>query len=106
MSPAGLLHATAHDRAAVLHKGRRIAAELAGEACNPGSDLTMVDRLALAALSLAVDIEASLRAGVAPCTIQARAGLAEGLAEIERGAIPVIPSAPAVGTSQGHRHAS
>ncbi|MGI4941000.1 MAG: hypothetical protein ACRYHQ_10645 [Janthinobacterium lividum] len=82
MSPAGLLHATAHDHAAVLHKGRRIAAELAGEACDPGSDLTMVDRLALATLSLAVDIEASRRAGVEPCTVQAHAWLAE----IERAA--------------------
>ena len=105
MSPAGLLHATAHDRAAVLHKGRRIAAELAGEACDAGSDLTMADRLALAALSLSVDIEASRRAGVEPCTAQAHAWLAEGLAEIERGALPIIPPTFAVGSSQGHRHA-
>ena len=84
MSPAGFLHATAHDRAAVLHKSRRIAAELAGEACDPGSDLTMADRLALAALSLAVDVEASRRAGVEPLTAQVRPWLAEELAEIER----------------------
>ena len=84
MSSAGLLNATAHDRAAVLHKGRRIAAELAGEACDPGSDLTMADRLALSALSLAVDIEASRRAGVEPLTAQMRQRLAEELAEIER----------------------
>ena len=73
MSPAGHFYATARDRAAVLHKGRRIAAELAGEACDPGSDLTMADRLALAALSVAVDVEESRRVGVEPCTALARA---------------------------------
>ncbi len=76
--------ATAHDRAAVLQKGRRVAAELAGEACDPASPLRMVDRLALATLSLAVDIEASRLAGVEPLTVEVRAGLAEALARIER----------------------
>lgn len=75
---------TAHGRAAVLQKGRRIAAELAGEACDPASPLRRVDRLALATLALAVDVEASRLAGVEPLTAVARTGLADALARIER----------------------
>ncbi len=77
--------ATAHDRAAVLQKGCRIAAELAGEACDPASPLHWVDRLALATLALAVDVEASRLAGVEPLTSEALAQLADALARIERG---------------------
>ncbi len=76
--------AAAHDRAAVLQKGRRIAAELAREACDPASPLHWVDRLALATLSLAVNVEASRLAGVQPLTAEARAHLADALARIER----------------------
>ena len=75
--------ATAHDRAAVLAKGRRIAAGLAAEARDPASPLRWVDRLALATLALAVDVEASRLVGVEPLTAEARAQLAEALARIE-----------------------
>ncbi len=67
----------------VLRVGRRIAAELSSEAVDPAAALTMTDRLALAALSLAVDVEVSRCAGVEPCTAQARARLAHELASIE-----------------------
>ena len=50
----------------VLEVSRRIAAELAAEAANPDAGLTLTDRIAFAALALAVDIEASRRAGVEP----------------------------------------
>ena len=66
-----------HDHTAVLRAGRRVAAELAGEATNPTADLTMSDRLALA-----VDLEASRRAGVEPVA-EAREVLAGALARIE-----------------------
>ena len=71
-----------HDRASVLQVGRRIAAELAHEAVDPTADLTMADRLALATLALAVDLEASRRAGVEPVP-EAREVLAGALAHIE-----------------------
>ena len=71
-----------HDRASVLQVGRRVAAELAGEAVDPVADLTMADRLALATLALAVDLEASRRAGVEPVP-EAREVLADTLARIE-----------------------
>ena len=72
-----------HDRVAMLRAGRLVAAELAGEAVDPEATLTMADRLALATLALAVDLEASLRAGVEPCTTKAREWLADALAEVE-----------------------
>ena len=72
-----------HDRAAALQLGRRVAAELAHEATDPTADLTMADRLALATLALAVDLEASRRAGVEPIS-GAREMLAGALARIER----------------------
>ena len=71
-----------HDRVAMLRAGRLVAAELAGEAIDPLATLTMADRLALATLALAVDLEASRRAGVQPCP-NARDMLAGALAEIE-----------------------
>ena len=71
-----------HDRVAMLRTGRLMAAELAGEAVDPAADLTMADRLALAALALAVDPEASRRAGVEPVA-EAREVLAGALARIE-----------------------
>ena len=71
-----------HDRVAVLRTGRLVAAELAREAIDPLATLTMADRLALAALALAVDLEASRRAGVEPVA-EARDMLATALAEIE-----------------------
>jgi hypothetical protein len=67
----------------MLRAGRLIAAELAGEAIDLEAVLTMADRLALATLSLAIDLEVSARAGVEPCTITARAWLADELALIE-----------------------
>ena len=66
----------------MLQAGRRVASDLAAEGVDPAADLTMADRLALCALSLAVDIEASRRAGVAPCP-NARDMLATALTEIE-----------------------
>ena len=71
-----------HNRVAMLRAGRRVAAELAGEAVDPEADLTMADRLALATLALAVDLEASRRAGVEPVP-KAREVLAGALARIE-----------------------
>ena len=71
-----------HDRASVLQIGRRVAAELAHEAVDPAADLTMADRLALATLALAVDIEVSARVGVEPVA-EAREVLADTLARIE-----------------------
>lgn len=62
MSGATLL--LAHNRAAILQKGRRIADELAGEARDPSNDLTMAERIALAALSLAIDLEVARRAEI------------------------------------------
>ncbi len=76
MSPAP------HDRAAMLQAGRRVASDLAAEGVDPAADLTMADRLALATLALAVDLEVSARAGVEPCP-NARDMLAAALAEIE-----------------------
>ena len=75
----------AHDRAAMLQLGRRVAGELAGEAIDPETALTMADRLALATLALAVDLEVSARAGVEPVA-EARDVLAEALARIEAAA--------------------
>ena len=72
-----------HDRASVLQVGRRVAAELAGEAVDPAADLTMADRLALATLALAVDLKVSRRAGLEPMA-GARVMLAAALAEIRR----------------------
>lgn len=83
MKPATLL--TAHGRASVLQLGRRVAAELAGEAIDPAADRTMADRLALATLALAVDLEASRRAGVEPVA-EACEVLAGALARIEANA--------------------
>ena len=76
MSPAS------HDRAAMLRAGRLVAAELAGKAIDPNAVLTMADRIALATLALAVDLEVSTRAGVEPCA-NAHDMLANALAEIE-----------------------
>ena len=76
MLPAG------HGAFATLQLGRRVAAELAGEAIDPEADLTMADRLALATLALAVDLEVSCRAGVEPIA-EARETLAGALARIE-----------------------
>ena len=77
----------------VLRLGRRIAAELAGQACDPDADMSMADRFALATLSLAVDEEASRRAGVEPLTGETLPLLAADLARIERTTLPT-PSAP------------
>ena len=68
----------------VLRVGRRIAAELASEAVDPAAALTMTDRLALAALSLSVDVEVSRCAGVAPLDHEVRPMLAAALADLER----------------------
>ena len=76
------MSAALHERAAMLRAGRLVAAELAGEAIDPEAVLTMADRLALCALSLAIDLEVSARAGVEPCP-QARDMLAGALAQIE-----------------------
>ena len=76
MLPAG------HGTFATLQLGRRVAAELAGEAIDAEADLTMADRLALATLALAVDLEVSRRAGVEPIA-EAREILASALARIE-----------------------
>ena len=77
---------TPHDLALVLQHGRRVSAELAVEAIDPDADLTMADRLALCSIALAVDIEASRRAGVEPLTDLNREMLAAALAEIEASA--------------------
>jgi hypothetical protein len=73
---------TPHERVAMLQAGRLVAAELAGEAIDPEAVLTMADRLALATLALAVDLEASRRAGVEPVA-EAREVLAGALARLE-----------------------
>ncbi len=67
----------------ILLVGRRIAADLAGEACNPVSALPMADRMALAAMALAVEAEAAERAGVDPMTAETLPVLAAALARIE-----------------------
>ena len=72
------------DQAAVLELGRRIAADLAREAVDPAAALTMADRLALATLALAVEVETSRRAGVEPLDHEVRPALAAALADIER----------------------
>ncbi len=74
-----------HEAFATLQLGRLVAAELAGEAIDPEADLTMADRLALATLALAVDLEVSRRAGVEPIA-EAREILAGALARIEANA--------------------
>lgn len=84
MSPAIFSHATAHDRATLLQKGRRIAADLAIASRDPAAKLTMPDRIALGALSLVVDAEVCRLAGVEPRTTAARAEIAAALTEIER----------------------
>ena len=76
------MSAAPHDRVAILRAGRLVATELAGEAIDPEAVLTMADRLALATLALAVDLEASRRAGVEPVP-EAREVLAGALARIE-----------------------
>ena len=68
----------------LLRLGRRVAAELAREAINPAAALAMADRLALATLALAVDVEASRRAGVALLDHEVRPMLAAALADLER----------------------
>ncbi len=65
----------------MLRLGRLVAAELVGEALDPDADLTKADRLALAALALAVDIEVSRRAGV-ELMANAREKLADALAGV------------------------
>ena len=83
----------------VLEVSRRIAAELAAEALDPGVDLTMADRMALATLSLAVDAEASRRGGVEPVA-GAHGKLATGLALIETAAA----TSPASARCSGSRY--
>ena len=83
-----------HHRLEVLQIGRRVAAELAGEAVDPSSALSMVDRYALATLAIAVDAEASRRAGAEPMTAQMLPLLAADLARIERGAPPTYSEPP------------
>ena len=73
-----------HHRFEVLRLGRRVAAELSGEAIDPASALSMADRMALVTLAIAVDTEASRLAGVEPMTAQALPTLAEALTAIER----------------------
>ena len=75
---------TPHDRASVLIVGRRIAADLATRALDPASGLRMADRVALAALVMAVDIEACRQAGVEPPTAELRAALSAALADVEQ----------------------
>ena len=70
-----------HAAFAMLRLGRLVAAELVGEALDPDADLTKADRLALAALALAVDIEVSRRAGV-ELMANAREKLADALAGV------------------------
>ena len=69
---------------AVLRLGRQVAAALAREATDPALVLPMADRLAVAALALAVEIEASHRAGVASRDDETRSALATALADLER----------------------
>ena len=104
MSPAVL--PAGHDRHEVLPLGRRIAAELAGEALDPAAALTIADRMGLATLALAVEVEAARRAGTEPMTAEALPALAAALARFEREtATVVIPPAPAVDSPRGHHHA-
>ncbi len=104
MSPAVL--PAGHDRHEVLALGRRIAAELAGEALDPAAALTMADRVALATLALEVEAEAARRAGAEPLSADALPALAAALARVERETVPVvIPPAPAAGSPRGHHHA-
>lgn len=81
-----------HHRFEVLQLGRRVAAELADQAVNPASHITMADRFALAALSLAVDAEAAQRAGFEPLTAEALPALASALARIERASVLTHPA--------------
>ena len=90
--------ASGHASFAVLQLGRRVAAELAGGAVDPSSALSMAGRYALATLALAVDAEASRRAGTEPMTAQMLPLLAADLARIERDATPTDPEPlPAAG---------
>ena len=87
-----------HHRIEVLQIGRRVAAELAGEAVDPSSTLSMADRYALATLALAVEAEAARRTDVEPMTAHMLPLLAADLARIERGAAPTDPEPlPAAG---------
>ncbi len=89
---AGVLPA-GHRRFEVLQLGRRVAAQLAGEAVDPAAALTMADRYALATLALAVEAEAAQRAEVEPATAEMLPLLAADLARIER-AVLSTHSAP------------
>ena len=90
--------AVGHASFAVLQLGRRVAAELAGEAVDPASNLTMADRYALATLSLAVEAEAARRTDAEPMTAHMLPLLAADLARIERHATPTHSAPlPAVG---------
>ena len=75
--------ATAHGRAAVLARGRRIAHDLLAECSDPASPLCVADRRELARQALAIDLAMSRLAGVEPLTAEARAQLAAALARIE-----------------------
>lgn len=77
-----------HHRLEVLQVGRRVAAELAGEAVDPSSTLSMADRYALATLALAVEAEAARRTDVEPMTAHMLPLLAADLARIEGAAVP------------------
>ena len=72
-------HLTPHDRASLLIVGRRIAAQLAAKALDPASGLSWPVRTGLAALVLAVDLEAHRRAGVDPPNETLRAALTAAL---------------------------
>ena len=82
----------------VLQLGRRVAAELAGEAVDSASNLTMADRYALATLAHAVEAEAARRTDVEPMTAHMLPLLAADLARLERDAPPTNPEPlPAAG---------
>ncbi len=72
------------DRAAALWSGRRVVAELVHEATDPTAVLAMSDRLSLATLALAVEVEVSRRAGVASQDAELRSTLATALTALER----------------------
>ncbi len=67
------------DRRQVLDLAEQVATELAAEAVDPATDLTMRERRALVALSLAVEAQAARAVGIKPRTSGAEAVLARAM---------------------------
>lgn len=69
-------------RTEILEACRRIVNDLTAEAVDPAADLTMPDRVALAALAIVVEVATARAAGVPPTSADAIPWLAHQLAMI------------------------